>query len=289
MLVMDIWKKNKSESKSILEVHVTGMSLTEDKAKVFEDAGLSLAEAKVYLALAKLGQSKATTIWKNSDLPRQDIYRLLSDLQSKGFVEKIIAYPAEFRPIPIKTALSNLMKTQGLKYREVVEKTRKLLENVSQVNRPMHEGEYELTLRNFKRADYVSMTESLDGAKESVDLVDNWASFKIAVEEYAEPFLRCVIRKVKVRAIADRPPENETPSKIVRKLLKSGLFELRYLESKPKSALSIRDKKLGGISLKLVNTTPDSPMLVSDNAQIVDLFQDYFNMLWDKAALKQRE
>jgi DNA polymerase III alpha subunit len=55
------------------------------------DLGLTLLQAKIYLALSKTGKATIKTISKASNSARQDIYRIMPTLQKLGLAEKIIA------------------------------------------------------------------------------------------------------------------------------------------------------------------------------------------------------
>jgi sugar-specific transcriptional regulator TrmB len=60
------------------------MDLNDHDTEALIALGLNSTQAKVYLALLSLGQSKAQTIWKTSGVNRQDIYRTLNDLEEEG-------------------------------------------------------------------------------------------------------------------------------------------------------------------------------------------------------------
>lgn len=56
---------------------------------IFEKAGLSLNEAKIYEILLKIGQNKAGLIARESGLKRGLAYKTLEDLAKKGIVQKM--------------------------------------------------------------------------------------------------------------------------------------------------------------------------------------------------------
>ena len=65
------------------------MATNEQDVENLVAIGLTITQAKVYLTLAHLGTAKAKAIWKDSEVARQDIYRVLSELEQKTLVEKI--------------------------------------------------------------------------------------------------------------------------------------------------------------------------------------------------------
>ena len=64
------------------------------------DLGLTLLQAKVYLALVQSGTLKVGTIAQVSKVARPDVYRTLQKLQDLGLIEKIITKPILFRATP---------------------------------------------------------------------------------------------------------------------------------------------------------------------------------------------
>ncbi len=82
-----------------------------DDAQALMHLGLTNSQAKVYLALLRLGaDNKGTTIAKFADVPRQDVYRLLDELQQIGIVQKTFARPATFRNVPPEETASILLE-----------------------------------------------------------------------------------------------------------------------------------------------------------------------------------
>jgi sugar-specific transcriptional regulator TrmB len=88
------------------------MPLSEKLIKELMSFGLSGNEAKVYLALLQLKRANARAIAKLSNIPRQEIYRVLPQLEKLGMVEVIIDKPTKFLAISPEEVLSELIKRQ---------------------------------------------------------------------------------------------------------------------------------------------------------------------------------
>ena len=89
------------------------MLLQEETVQTLVNLELTVLQAKVYLALVKLGTSTGRTTAKAAKVASQDVYRVLTELQEKGLVEKIIAKPNKYRPIPLKDGLSMLLQRRN--------------------------------------------------------------------------------------------------------------------------------------------------------------------------------
>jgi sugar-specific transcriptional regulator TrmB len=85
------------------------MQIHEEYVKVLAKLGLTHNQAKVYVALLSLKNATARSAQKLSNVARQDVYQVLSELGEKGLIEKILAKPEKFRPIPVNEAISILV------------------------------------------------------------------------------------------------------------------------------------------------------------------------------------
>lgn len=71
---------------------------TETLQRALERAGLTGYQAEAYLALLDLGTAPAVDIAKESSVPTSQIYKVLSDLEDRGYVETIDREQIHARP-----------------------------------------------------------------------------------------------------------------------------------------------------------------------------------------------
>ena len=76
------------------------------------DLGLTQMDSKVYLFLAKRGLQKARDIAKPLKMNKQQLYRSLTNLQSKGIVSATLGHPARFSAVPFEKVLDLYVKTK---------------------------------------------------------------------------------------------------------------------------------------------------------------------------------
>jgi sugar-specific transcriptional regulator TrmB len=74
------------------------------------DLGLSPLQAKVYIALLQSDLRKATAINKKTKIARQEVYRLVEELETKGMATKTITKPTQFYPTTLPETLSILIE-----------------------------------------------------------------------------------------------------------------------------------------------------------------------------------
>lgn len=96
--------------------------------------GLTLLQATIYLALAKLGKAGVKKISKASNVARPDVYRVIPALGKIGLVEKIVATPTMYKAVPLKEGISILLQQKTDENIELQKKTKALLSNFQENN-----------------------------------------------------------------------------------------------------------------------------------------------------------
>ena len=89
--------------------------------------GLTVLQAKVYLTLVNQKKATIKKISQISGVARQEIYRVICELQERGLVEKVIAKPTEYIPVPIQDGIKILVDRKHKESSESNKKAMKLL------------------------------------------------------------------------------------------------------------------------------------------------------------------
>ncbi len=83
--------------------------MQEDLAVKMSDFGFTINQAKVYLSIVQSGKTSVGQISKNTQLHRQDIYKLLPKLEKMGLITRTIDKPFMVEALPIKKALERII------------------------------------------------------------------------------------------------------------------------------------------------------------------------------------
>ncbi len=83
--------------------------MQDDLISKLESFGFTVNQAKVYLSIVQSGKTRVGRISKNTQLHRQDIYKLLPKLEKMGLITKTIDKPFMIEAIPIEKALESLI------------------------------------------------------------------------------------------------------------------------------------------------------------------------------------
>jgi len=81
----------------------------EDAIQGLKRLGLTTYEARVFLALQKLGSGAASEISEVADVPRSQVYGAAEELEGRGLVETQQSTPTVYRPVPLEQARRQLL------------------------------------------------------------------------------------------------------------------------------------------------------------------------------------
>jgi len=146
-------------------------------AEVLVELGLTGRQARVYLALLKVGEAKAKAIADLSLVNRQEIYRIIDDLQQLGLVQRKVTTPTTFTATPLADVVKGLLAQKTNELNLIRQKTKRLTKKhqphlvVASVEKPclgtVFEGDRGKKYR-----------QAIQAARQSVDAVVSWHRFK---------------------------------------------------------------------------------------------------------------
>ena len=258
------------------------MDLQDVDIQTFLGLGLNSSEARVFVALYKIGTAEASRIAKDSAVARPDVYRALSNLHKLGLVERIIAHPFRFRAVPIETGVSILLEHKAKKYMELKSKSASLIRRINKKN--IHKESYQesqFVLIPSREALIKRLIKTIEKTQTSIDVSTSWKRFKSGCYRLAEPLEEAWRRGVKGRAVIE---ETEEPAlEFVKTYWKSPHAKIRQVHFPPKTVMAMYDKKEVFIYVIPTADMTESPALWSNNPSLVAMAEDCFERLWNTA------
>jgi sugar-specific transcriptional regulator TrmB len=264
------------------------MLIPEDSIEILVELGLTHTEAKAYVALLCLKTATARNIHTASNIARQNIYQLLSDLEEKGLIEKVIAKPAKFKPIPADKAISILLQRKK-------EQNNRLRKRAIIHFRNFEIGCAKTALLD-KNAQFLLLSKSetnplghidklgkaVHNAKKSaVGLITFPIFMKVKLMD-ENIWKKAVRRGVKIQFIIARRTNEKSVINFDPLLESTNNFEIRWTRSLPTATVLLID---GNEAFCRVGTDVESPVLWSSSPQFVGMIKDYLKMKWQ--SLKQ--
>jgi sugar-specific transcriptional regulator TrmB len=257
------------------------LELNQDEALTLSQLGLTFSQAKVYLSLLRLGQATGKTISEQSKMARQEVYRIIRELNEKGLIEKIISAPTEFKPITIDACVNMLVKQRQNDLGETEKKAREMLENfktLKNVVKPLEPSffilipEKEAYLRKFK--------SWIDNTQKSCDMLLSWECFRFGMTQDTETWKKAVNRGVNIRFMVYNYRDEKNVLQVLKRLKRKGNLKVKFISTQPPSTMTIFDKSEASFSISPTAQPHETPNLWTNNPGLIEVFQDYFDNKW---------
>jgi sugar-specific transcriptional regulator TrmB len=267
------------------------VDVEEEATQILNHLGLTSSQAKVYLTLLKLDRATAKAIANNSKVARQEVYRVLVELEEKSLVERIIAVPTEFKAVSIENGLSFLIGERRKELSEIQKEAKKLSPKIQSYLKPkenkretLQRGASEFVLIPESKALLLRMEKVLDVTQNSIEVIYPKEPFLQVLFNLSEKFKEALERGVKIRCLINEPLEANTWSATVQSIAENSLFEIRILSERPKENFWIYDEKEVLVATCSVREYKQFPVLWTTSPPLIGISENYFNSMWKKAA-----
>jgi sugar-specific transcriptional regulator TrmB len=260
----------------------------QDKAvQTLTGLGLTVLQAKVYLALTRSGKSTVKELAKTSNVARQDIYRISTQLLSLGLIEKLVDTPTKFEAIPIKTAVDILLERKKEETAQLEQKSTEVIRSFLATNEQaeLKDEESQFIIVNDLRARLIKAKKKIQSVKKSIKIVTSWPFFLTYTLENVQEYTEAMNRGVNVQIVTERPRTFGNLPKKLLALMKHSLFKIRYVSSPPSSIVAVFDREEVRIPLLPCGMPSSSGVLMSNNPSLIELAEKYFEVLWNSYRL----
>ncbi len=249
----------------------------EEPIQAFTNLGLTYLQAKVYIALLKMGSDGANVkkIALNTSIARQDIYRIIPILEKYGLVEKIIAVPTRYRPVALKDGLSLLMEQRTREFKDMQTAAKLVLKSFVVQEPQSFDSISQFRITSARPLFIKRIKEAIAQAENTIDIVYDDSLLRAIMFDTIDDFERAIARKIKVRSIT-RKNEEQILDKRLDTIAKSSLFKLRTTKDEIAVNLMIFDDK----EVKFCTTQNIVPTFWTNNRSIIKLAQVYFDSMW---------
>jgi sugar-specific transcriptional regulator TrmB len=247
------------------------------------ELGLTHTEAKVYISLLTLKSATARDVHSASNIARQNIYQLLSDLEEKGLIEKVIAKPAKFRPIPAEEVISILLQRKNEENRQLRKKAVKQFRNfeIEGVNPvPFDKNAQFLLLSKSETnpAGHIDrLGKAVGNAKKTVMGLITLPLFMNVKLMDESVWKKAVKRGVKFKFIIGRKPNESTELNLDPALKNTDHFKVRWTSSFPSAAVLLVDERE---AFCRIGVKAETPVLWSATPNFVAMVKDYLKTKW---------
>ncbi len=256
----------------------------EDDTQALSSLGITVSQGKVYLALLRLRTpSRVHTISKYTDTPRQDIYRLLDELQQLGLVQKTLVRPATFKATPPKEAIEIFMRRKKDEFSKMEKQADKFVQRATQIlgETPTEPEKDQFLLITEREAITSKALQAIENTKKTLNDITPFIEFAPWISVLSESFRKALDRGVKIRWITNKPANLNLPESL-QNCTNHPNFKLRFIPSLPEVKMGIFDNKELILGIFAKSSFSVSPCLYSVNSSLVTLAENYFEICWKK-------
>jgi sugar-specific transcriptional regulator TrmB len=248
----------------------------EDKdLDLFMRLGFTNSQAKVYLSLVYLGQSCVHNLVKVAQIDRAETYRVLSQLEKQGFVQRVLVNPCEFKPVSVSELLSALVSRKKAEVtqleREAKRLQKKKIQNIA-LNQDymILASKPEIVLERMKRT-YSPV--------QTINAVFTLCSFRKSAKVFEDMIWRFIKDGTKATFIVDTPENDASVPELLKNLGLYPDFTLRYTAKPFLVPIMIIDNAEVWINTSENANFLEATHLLSNNPRLVVLAQGYFDHL----------
>ena len=226
-------------------------------------------------------------ISNGSGIHREDLYRVLHQLQKMGLVDKRITSPITFEAIAVEEAFLFLHERRIRETKELQKKEKKFLEvsPASLASKISSEENAQFVLIPEKGASVISNKKAIGNAKCSINVVNSPRRHLLSASVFGKEVNKALDRGVKIRVITQKPEKMELLPKAEIEIENKAGFKVKYISINPSAVFAIFDNKEVSI---VVDKTEDikSSELWSNNPVLLALCRNYFASLWQASSAR---
>lgn len=258
----------------------------DEYTQVLMKLGLTFLQAKTYLTLVRFERADVRTIFRASNIARQDVYRVMPTLEKQGLAQEIIGKPTMYKATPMKQGYHLLLESKKQRHLELQRNAMKVINSLDESNN------FKPTPEDVKPQFVINYSEELlakwfheitNSVQTNLDVMCKWKFLRFKLFNEGQNFRGVVGRNVKIRIITEKRENDKSVQKIVENLRQNPLFEMRFLFEPLPVEMTISDETEGGLCTAPPPDNRGVPCLWSNQPQFLKVLSGYFESMWEKA------
>jgi sugar-specific transcriptional regulator TrmB len=247
--------------------------------------GLTLNQAKVYLAVIKLEKTTVGQVANYSKVRREDVYRILPSLEKMGLIERLLGKPAEIRATCISDALSLLVAEEKGKSDERLVGMRGIVQKLSlkdwKQQLPTEENIYILIAE--KKAIFAKTSDLISNSRKEIAVIADKGRIMPVLFQFSDQYKMAIKKSVAVRLLLEGEGADNSLKEQIRQLIgKESLICVKFHRD-PLNHFIMSDDKEALITTSKESGLGDSPCLWTNNGNLIGVLRTGFESDWKNA------
>lgn len=247
--------------------------------KILEELGLTHLQARIYYTLLNFNKLKVSDISLNSNIARQDVYKILPGLLDLGLVEKIISKPSIYKVISIKDGINKLIKKQKAQNNILHSEAVNFGETFSPDKIKINQATEQFFIIQEKRALRNKIKKIISEDQNQIKLIVPRSNINLIFFSFGKYLLEAANRGIKILAISNHFNKERFDNQAT-KLLENKSFKIKSTNKNLMIRAALHDKKKLFLACNPLEDGLDTRTLFTTNEAIIELYQSHFNSLW---------
>jgi sugar-specific transcriptional regulator TrmB len=249
--------------------------------EVLSGLGLSTRQARVYLTLLKLGDVAARVVSDFTGIERQEVYRIVGELERLGLVKRCLTLPNVFSALPAAEGVELLIERRLDDLNHMTKRAINFTNKLSQT--PLNPCDAALSFGEVLEATRGKRLQSaIEASQHRVQAVVGAGQFRQLCFHYEEALLGAIERGVMVEVLSEMPPVHCLPQWVKDAMVKYPNFKFKSTPESPSAAFVVFDGTQAVIVQNPNSSLTKGPQLWTTHPALVAPCQAYFWEKWDR-------
>jgi sugar-specific transcriptional regulator TrmB len=256
----------------------------EENTSLLIGLGLTLNQAKVYLAVIKLEKTTVGQVANFSKVRREDVYRILPSLEKMGLIERLLGKPTEIRATRISDALSLLVAEEKGKFDDKLVGMREIVQKLSlkEWKQPPLGDKNIYILIAERNAILVKTAELIRNSKKEIALIAAKGWIIPVLAHFSDESKGAIKDGAQIRLIFEGQSPDGVLREKVKKLIGAASVQVKF-HREPLNHFIMSDDKEALITTSKESGLGESPSLWTNNCNLIGVLRTGFESDWQKA------
>jgi DNA-binding response OmpR family regulator len=265
----------------------------EETAAELTHFGLTKTQAKIYITLLALGVASASEISKLSKIRREEVYRLIPELEKRGLLTRKLKAPRKFSATQPETAIQILTKAKLNTMKEEIDRLKQkqteLISKLKTVELPIKQEDCSIEVISQLDMALAKLVDMTGKAREKIDVAAPLQDLIIVYVDFPRNIIERIFESVKMRIIV----ENTEVDALTKELLHFSEASNNRVELRQTKKLSIRlmivdDKEAMWGEVQPNNDHVDPKTFWTDDPTQISILKMSFDSLWQDSSVVRR-
>ena len=266
----------------------------ENVASELENFGLTKTQAKIYVTLIASGIASASEVAKSSRIRREEVYRLIPELEKRGLITRKLKTPKKFSAIKPETAIQILIKAKLNNMKGEIDQLKQrqpeLVSRLKTMELPIKQEDCSIEVISQLDNALARLVEMTGNAKRKIDVIAPLQDLIIVYVDFPRSIIERMFESVNMRIIV----ENAEVNAPIKELLhfseaSNDRVDLRQIEKPPIRLMIVDDKEAMWGEVQPNNDHVDPQSFWTDDPTQISVLKMSFDSLWQNASVMSKK